>query len=93
LTLTLPLNDSLKEQLIQEALRSGLSPEQYSAQVLAQHLEETRKHRETVQKLESLLDGDDEEQRSTGEELIQSLEQHRLSSRTLFPAELKDVTW
>ena len=42
MTLTIHLADELEQQLEQEASRFGLSTEQYSAQVLARHLEEVR---------------------------------------------------
>jgi len=38
-------------------------------------------------------DGDPEEQRETGEYLIRSLDEDRLSDRKLFPQELQGVTW
>jgi hypothetical protein len=38
-------------------------------------------------------EGAAEEQRETGEDLIQALDEDRLSDRKLFPPELKAVTW
>lgn len=38
-------------------------------------------------------DGDAQEQKETGEYLIQVLDQDRPSERPLFPAALKGVTW
>jgi hypothetical protein len=44
--------------------------------------------------LQSWIDeGDDQEQRGTGEYLIQALDEDRLSDRRLFPPELKGATW
>ena len=93
MTLTITLADKLEEQLEQEAQRFGLSMEQYSAQVLIQHLKETRKFQAAVDILESWLSGDAVEQTTTGEELIRLLDEDRLSTRVLFPVELKGVTW
>jgi len=93
MTLTITLADKLEEQLEREAHRLGLSMEQYSAQVLARHLEEARKHQAAVDILESWLSGDAAEQKTTGEELVRLLDEDRLSTRSLFPSELKDVTW
>ena len=93
MTLTITLADKLEEQLEQEAQRFGLSMEQYSAQVLIQHLEEARKRQAAVDILESWLSGDAVEQTTTGEELIRLLDEDRLSTRVLFPVELKGVTW
>ncbi|HEX5715295.1 MAG TPA: hypothetical protein VF179_04000 [Thermoanaerobaculia bacterium] len=49
-------------------------------------------------KLDELLqswiqDGDAQEQKETGEFLVQALDEDRLSDRPLFPPELKGVTW
>ena len=48
MTLTINLADKLEQQLEQEARRFGLSSEQYTAQVLARHLEEARKRKAAV---------------------------------------------
>ena len=93
MTLTINLADKLEQQLEQEARRFGLSTEQYTAQVLARHLEEARKRKAAVDILESWLSGDAAEQKATGEELVRSLDEDRLSTRSLFPSELKGVTW
>jgi len=70
-----------------------LSAEQYTAQVVARHLEEARKQKTAVDILESWLGGDAAEQKATGEELVRSLDEDRLSTRSLFPPELKGATW
>lgn len=93
MTLTLTLPAELEQELQQEAQRHGLSPVQYSVQALVQHLMEVRNRRETVAMLESWLNGDPREQKTTGEELIRSLEEDRHSTRSLFPPELKGITW
>ena len=49
------------------------------------------KQAEAVKLLQSWLD--DEEQKETGEYLIQALDEDRLSNRQLFSPELKGVTW
>ena len=93
MTLTINLADKLEQQLEDEARRFGLSTEQYSAQILARHLEEAWKRQAAVDILESWLSGDAAEQKATGEELVRSLDEDRLSTRSLFPSELKGVTW
>ena len=40
-----------------------------------------------------IQDGDAQEQKETGEFLVQTLDEDRLSDRPLFPPELKGVTW
>lgn len=93
MTLTIPLPAELEEALLQEANRFGLSPAQYSVQTIAQHLAEVQSRRTSVNLLESLLDDKDGEQQATGEALIRALEEDRLSARSLFPLELKGITW
>ncbi len=93
MTLTIPLPAELEEALLQEAHRFGLSPAQYSAQTIAQHLAEVRNRRASANLLESLMDDQSSEQQATGEALIRALEEDRLSVRSLFPPELKGITW
>ena len=93
MTLTIPLPAELEETLLREAHRSGLSPAQYSAQTIAQHLAEIQGRCASAVILESLLDDQDGEQQATGEALVRALEEDRLSVRSLFPPELKGVTW
>jgi hypothetical protein len=38
-------------------------------------------------------DGDDQEQKETGDFLVQALDEDPQSNRKLFPPELKGVTW
>jgi len=38
-------------------------------------------------------EGDADEQRETGEYLLQALDEDRLSDRKLFPSELKGISW
>jgi hypothetical protein len=40
-----------------------------------------------------ILEGGVQEQKETGEYLVRSLDEDRLSDRSLFPLELKGVTW
>lgn len=40
-----------------------------------------------------ILEGDAQDQKETGEYLIRVLDDDRLSDRSLFPPELKGVTW
>jgi putative addiction module component (TIGR02574 family) len=54
----------------------------------------SRKLHEHARLLQSwIVDGDAQEQRQTGEYLVQALDEDRLSDRRLFPPELKGVTW
>ena len=40
-----------------------------------------------------ILESDSQEQKETGEYLTRTLDEDRLSDRSLFPPELKGVTW
>jgi hypothetical protein len=63
-------------------------------QILAEHLLPKEKKTKLVNLLQSWIDENDgEEQKETGEYLIQALDKDRLSNRQLFPVELKGITW
>ncbi|WP_224092595.1 hypothetical protein [Nostoc sp. MS1] len=61
---------------------------------MAEHILPKEKKTKLVNLLQYWIDEDDtEEQKETGEYLIQALDEDRLSNRQLFPVELKGVTW
>jgi hypothetical protein len=92
MTLTLP--SDLEQRLIREAERQGISVDECAIQLLSEHLPEQSKRAELVDLIQSWIDeGDEEEQRETGDYLIQALDEDRLSNRKLFPSELKGKTW
>lgn len=94
MTLTLHLPPELEYRLTQEAQRQGLSPDEYTVELLDKHLPSQDRRMELVNLLQAWIDeGDAEEQRETGEYLIHALDEDRLSDRPLFPPDLKDVTW
>jgi hypothetical protein len=93
MTLTISLDEDLEQQLNKEAPRHGLSVAEYSARIIAQHVQNSQRSEATVQLLESWLNGDAVEQQATGQALVQALDEDRLSSRPLFPPEAKGVTW
>ena len=94
MTLSLELTPELEERLQREASRHGLSVDQYTLQILETHLLPANTRQQVVDLLQSWIDqGDVEEQKKTGEYLIQVLDEDRLSNRKLFPEELKGVTW
>jgi uncharacterized protein YqeY len=94
MTLTLNLPRALEERLQHEAERQGLPADTLTLQLLDQYLPSD----ETRGKLTALLqswieEGDAQEQRETGEYLVQTLDEDRPSERRLFPLELKGKTW
>ncbi len=94
MTLTINLPPELEKRLAKEAKRHGMAPDQYAAQLLRENLPPQNQRAEAVALLQSWIDEtDDAEQRQTGEYLVQTLDQDRLSDRKLFPPELKDVSW
>ena len=53
-----------------------------------------QKQTKAVNLLQSWIDDEDiEEQKETGQYLIRSLDEDRLSERKLFPLEMKGVSW
>ena len=94
MTLTLNLTPELEQRLTQEAKRRGMPAEQFTLHLLEQHLPPKDQCSEVVTLLQSWIDEDNaEEQKETGEYLLQMLDEDRLSDRKLFPPELQGVTW
>ena len=92
--LTLNLTSEIEQYLSQKARDKGLSLEDYVLKLLKDTILEQKKQTKLVNLLQSWIDEEDEqEQKETGEYLIEALDQDRLSERPLFPAELKGVTW
>lgn len=94
--MTLALAPELEERLKQEAARQGLPPDEYASKVLEEHISQAERERreKAIALVQSWIDeGDEEEQRETGEYLIRVLDEDRLSDRKLFPVELKGVSW
>jgi hypothetical protein len=61
---------------------------------LTEQISNKEKQTSLVDVLDSWLDEDDaHEQESTGEFLINALDEDRLSERKLFPPEMKGVSW
>ncbi len=94
MTLTLSLPPDLEDRLQHEAERQGLPADTLTLRLLDQHLPSRDPRGELVELLRSWMEeGDAEEQKETGEYLIQALDEDRLSDRPLFPPELKGLTW
>ena len=95
MTLTLTLPSEMEARLIEEAERQGMSPGEYTLQLLQKHLQSPQDRRAALVKLvQSWIDeGDAEEQKETGDYLIRVLDEDRPSQRKLFPPDLKGVSW
>jgi hypothetical protein len=94
MTLTLNLPLKLEQYLLQEAQQQGVSVESVTLQLLTSSILLKLKQAETVNLIQSWIDDEDiEEQQETGQYLIRSLDEDRLSERKLFPVEMKGVTW
>jgi hypothetical protein len=94
MTLKIDLTPELEQRLVREADRRGVPAETVTLELLDEHLPTKDKKSELIALLQSWVDeGDAEEQKETGEYLIRSLDEDRLSDRKLFPPELKGVTW
>jgi hypothetical protein len=94
MTLTVHLPHNLEKRLQHEAERQGISADTLTLQLLDQHLPANEAQGTLTALLRSWVEeGDTREQRETGEYLVQTLDEDRLSERRLFPLELKGVTW
>jgi len=94
MTLTLDLPSDLEERLTQEADQRGLPVEEYAVAFLQKHLRPVERGEAVRSLLEKWInEGDVAEQSETGELLIQTLDEDRLSLRKLFPPDLKGQTW
>jgi hypothetical protein len=94
MALTLNLPPHLAERLAQAAEQEGVPEEQVTLRLLDQHLPPTDRRAAAIALLDSWLDeGEAEDQRETGEYLIRTLEEDRLSDRQLFPPETKGQSW
>lgn len=94
--MTLALAPELEERLKQEADRQGLPLVEYASKVLEEHISQAERERreKAIALVQSWIDeGDEQEQKETGEYLIRVLDEDRLSDRKLFPVELKGVSW
>lgn len=94
MTLKIDLTSELEQRLAQEAERRGVPAETLTIELLEEHLPAPDRQDVLVSLLKSWVEeGDLQEQRETGEYLIRSLDEDRLSDRKLFPPELQGVTW
>ena len=94
MTLTLNLPPDLEQYLIQEAQQQGLSVEAMTLRLLTKSIAIEQRQAEAVDILQSWIDDeDDEDQQTTGQYLLQALDEDRLSNRQLFPPKLKGITW
>lgn len=94
MTITLNLTPEIELYLTQRAEQKGISVEDYTLEFLIEHISNKEKQTSLVDLLDSWLNEDDaQEQESTGEFLINALDQDRLSKRQLFPEEMKGVSW
>lgn len=94
MTLTLQLTPEVEQRLREAARERGISVEEYAHRLLELRLKPPGRSAEAVALLQSWIDeGDAEEQKETGDYLIQALDGDRLSDRRLFPPELEGVTW
>jgi uncharacterized protein YqeY len=94
MTLTLNLPQDLEERLQHEAERQGLPATTLTLHLLDQYLPANDLQGKLAALLKSwIAEDDDQEQKETGEYLIRTLDEDRLSERRLFPPELKGTTW
>lgn len=84
----------MEQRLAREAEQQGLSLDDYALRLLERPLSPEDRRAALLALLQSWInEGDAEEQKETGDFLIQALDEDRTSHRKLFPLELKGVTW
>jgi len=95
MTLEVELSPELEEALAEESRKRGLTPVDFTLEVLKARLDVSSKKAEAIALLQSWIDDetDTDEQRETGEYLLEVLDQDRTSHRKLFPPELKGISW
>lgn len=94
MTLTLNLPPELEQYLLQGAKRQGLSIEAVTLQLLKHSILLRQKQTEAINLLQSWINDEDiEDRQETGQYLIHTLDEDRLSERKLFPLERKGLTW
>ncbi len=92
--LTLPLTADLEQRLNEEARRLNVGPTEWVLRLLDQHLPLKDRGPDVVALVQSWLDEDNaEEQKQTGDYLIEALDADRMSDRKLYPPDLEGVTW
>ena len=95
MNVTLNLTPELGDRLQREARKHGVSADEYTVRLLDRHVPGYGQAADLASLLQSWIEEEDEtgEQQETGEFLIQTLDEDRLSGRPLFPTEHKGVTW
>lgn len=94
MTLTLNLSPELEQYLLEEANQRGLSVEEVASQLLTHSIRWKQQQTQAINLIQSWIEDEDEvEQQETGQYLLQTLDEDRLSERKLFPLESKGITW
>jgi hypothetical protein len=94
MTLTLSLTPEIEQYLTEQAIERGLSTEDYALQLLATAVPRNEKNSKLANLLQRWIEQDAaEEQRETGDYLIQALDEDRLSDRPLYPTDMKGISW
>ena len=92
---TLNLTPELGHRLQRATRKHGVSADEYTLRLLGRHVPGDGQVAALASLLQSWIDEEDDagEQRETGEYLVRTLDEDRLSGRQLFATERKGVTW
>jgi hypothetical protein len=94
MTLMLPLNPELQARLAQEAKRLGIEDADCALRLLDHHLPSAERRAQAAALIESWIqEEDDQEQKQTGDFLVKSMDEDRLSERKRFPPDMEGVSW
>lgn len=93
-TLTVNLPPPLLDHVSKMANDAGISQEAALVRLLEEYVESEKKRIAAMEYLEKLFtEGDEKEQKETGEFLIKALDENRPEGQKLFPPEKKGITW
>lgn len=94
MTLILELPDEVSTSLAQAAQRHGMTPDCYAVQVLTSMVSVDDRQQQLIELLESRIAGtSDAPDEECNDDILRMIDEDRLSSRPLFPQELKGITW
>ena len=94
MTIIVTLPPEAERKLAHEAAAHGIPMATYAARLIEAQLAQAHDAGAISLLLQTWIDTDDQdEQKKTGEYLTQALDEHRMSDRPLYPADLCGKTW
>lgn len=93
--MSLTLTPELEERVKREAIRHGMSLDEYAIQALDESLSKIEQERreKAIALLQSWIEEDESSDDGYDEEFLKMIDEDRLSERKLFPPEMKGISW